>query len=483
MTSKYKPSSEISCRICNLSFSGKKLTNHILKEHSLSSKEYTIKYIYGGNAPKCPICETEPRYSALSFKKYCIEHSCVAETEGGKVGGKAEAWNKGKTKETDERVAQAAELVSGEKNPFYGKEHSNIICEQIGKKLRLKIDDLRTRISLRKSEFELVTPLEEYKSKQKTYLEFKCVFCGTFQKKSLSAFERGSRCYICHPENKSNWELEVLEYVRRKFPDAISGDRKILSGKEIDVYVPSRKVGIECHGLYWHSESSARNINKNSSKDKLEACESFGVKLFQFFYDEWRDKRKICESMIDHRLGVSKNAVGARKLELVELSTKQQREFFNASHIAGYTPSHVSFGLSDKNGVVYAALSLRLPMQSKKYKDCYEISRFSTLPGWSVVGGLQRLMKKAVTYSESSSKDLMTYVDRRFGDGHGYLSCGFELIGETGIDYWYTDNSVRYNRFKYRAKDGVPESEVARLAGVTRIYGCGSLIMKRICVT
>jgi hypothetical protein len=71
----------------------------------------------------------------------------------------------------------------------------------------------------------------------------------------------------------------------------------------------------------------------------------------------------------------------------------------------------------------------------------------------------------------------MTYVDRRIGTGKGYLSAGFELVGSTGPDYWYTDNELRYDRFKFRASDGKSEKQVAFSAGVSRIYGCGSSIM------
>lgn len=174
---------------------------------------------------------------------------------------------------------------------------------------------------------------------------------------------------------------------------------------------------------------------------------------------------------------MTKNKIGARKLEVVILDTSEQRLFFDNSHIAGYTPSRVTFGLKDKTGLILAALSLRIPRQ-KKYLDSYEIARFSTAPNWSVSGGLDKLMKRAIEYCKLNNiQSIMTYVDRRFGRGHGYKICGFKLVGETGVDYWYTDNVFRYDRLKFKASNNSSEKEVAKRSRVSRIFGAGSLIM------
>jgi hypothetical protein len=48
------------------------------------------------------------------------------------------------------------------------------------------------------------------------------------------------------------------------------------------------------------------------------------------------------------------------------------------------------------------------------------------------------------------------------------------------IDYWYTDNVLRYDRFKYRAHDSKSEKQIALEASVSKIWGCGSFVFKRI---
>ena len=32
-----------------------------------------------------------------------------------------------------------------------------------------------------------------------------------------------------------------------------SNNRSILNGKELDIYIPSKNIAIECNGVYWHS--------------------------------------------------------------------------------------------------------------------------------------------------------------------------------------------------------------------------------------
>ncbi len=46
----------------------------------------------------------------------------------------------------------------------------------------------------------------------------------------------------------------------------------------------------------------------------------------------------------------------------------------------------------------------------------------------------------------------------------------------TGIDYWYTDCTERFDRFAFRATAGKSEREIAIERNVTKIYGAGSYI-------
>ena len=476
------------CKLCDhVEEDLKKLSNHIRMEHGLSSEQYTIKVLYKGVRPTCAECGGFVRYVAFSFKKYCKDHSRLAMKEGGEIGGKAESWNRGKTKDTDERIALQAAKMVGESNHFYGRQHTPETLRKISQSKTLETISIEERILQRSGEFSVVTPLEDYVSRQRQYLLFKCTKCGEVQPKTLQAFERGSRCYKCYPLGKSNWELSVYDYVKSLSSDAVSGDKRVISPKEIDIYVPSRKFGIECHGLYWHSEAGkpAEEFDKNCHANKFELARGAGIDLLQVFEDEWRDRRPIVESMIQYRLGVASQRCRTWSTVVVELSASQQRQFFNDTHISGYTPARVSWGLQDRSGLIVAAISLRRPRHSEKYSDFIEVARFSLARGFSVPGALSRLIKRSRQWSIGEGfSGIMTYVDRRIGSGSGYLAAGFQIEGSTGPDYWYTDSEHRYDRFKFRSQGETTERQLARSAGVSRIYGCGSLVMTmQICGT
>lgn len=476
----------MNCALCDFNHEDmKRFSDHIRTRHELSSEQYTIKVLYDGVRPLCNECGKATRYISLSFKKYCKEHARLAMSVAGKIGGKAEAWNRGKTKDDDERIAKQSAVVSGSRNHFFGKHHSQETIQKISTSKLLLSSSIEERLSARSSEFTLITDITEYRSRQTQYLKFKCVVCGEEQSKTLQAFERGSRCYVCYPVSKSNWELSVFQYIRSIAQDAISGDNNVISPKEIDVYVPSRKFGVECHGLYWHSEASRPGeiADKTRHSKKFHLAKDVGVRLLQLFEDEWRDKRKICESMIRHRLGLDTIRCKTWSTSIIQLDAATERLFFNNTHISGYTHSKICWGLRDRNGQLVAALSIRVPRHKTKYLSSMEVARFSTIADTSVPGGLSKLLKKAISWcAKNDYSSIMTYVDKRIGDGKGYISAGFIQIGETESDYWYTDNELRYDRFKFRAKDGKSEKEIAKESRMSKIWGCGSQIFTISCM-
>ena len=75
-----------------------------------------------------------------------------------------------------------------------------------------------------------------------------------------------------------------------KSEEIIRHDRKILDGREIDIYIPSKKVGIEYNGLKWHSEEFNKDFSYHLSK--TEKAYKNGVKLIQIFEDEYLNHKK-----------------------------------------------------------------------------------------------------------------------------------------------------------------------------------------------
>lgn len=454
--------------------SGKGLSNHLKRCHKVDSISYTIKHFHNGARPTCKKCGQETRYVSFTFKNYCQLCAVDAMKEGGARGGKRPAWNKNKTAENDSRIAEQSKKMIGQDNPFYGKKHSDQSKLKISKSKRLDKHNIDDRINLRKDEFDCLTPTGDYFNRQNQYLKFKCKVCDYVQEKTLQSFERGSLCDNCYPLSTSKWQLDIENWLSNFEINIKREDRTIISPKEIDIFLPDHKIGIECHGLYYHSAAKQDN-NPKLHMQKANLAADAGINLLQIFYDEWIEKNEIIKGMILHRLGKKQKIVGARKCKVVVLNAKQQRTFFDSSHLSGYAPSKIAWGLVYNEEIV-AALSIRTPRQ-KKWLERFEVSRFAVKPGYSVPGCLSKLVKQSIEYSKKNKiKGIMTYVDKRVGQGKSYISAGFKKIGETGPDYWYTDFRSRYDRFKFRAKNGMPEADVAREAKCYKIWGAGSLI-------
>lgn len=453
---------------------GKTLSNHVKKIHKITVEDYTTKHHYGGTRPQCPQCGSLTRYTAFTFKKYCQECATTAMKEGGARGGKAESWNKGKTAKDDIRVKEQSDKLKGDQNPFYGKQHSDLSRFKMSIARRLRSETIEMRIAERSAHFDLLTPIEEYISRQKQYLQFKCKTCGAVQEKTLQSFERGSLCEVCYPLTASQWQIEVEEWIKSQGFVTVRGDRTVIAPKEIDILIPDKTLGIECHGLYYHSEAKGV-LNPKAHAQKAEIAEKAGIRLLQIFQDEWRDRQNIVKGMILHRLGMEQHVVGARKCKVVSLSAKEQRLFFESSHLSGYASGQAAWAL-ETEGLIVACLSVRMPRQ-KKWCDRLEVSRFAVLPGWSIPGSLSRLTNQALSYAkERGFAGIMTYVDKRVGSGAGYNTAGFHRIGETGPDYWYTDLTCRYDRFLFRAQDDKSEKQIAAEKKCHKIWGAGSYI-------
>lgn len=463
------------CQICNFQGEGKIFSNHLQSIHKISSIKYTVDYLYGGIQPQCENCGKETRYVAFSFKRFCKNCALVASSIAGSKGGKASAWNKGKTKKTDVRLLNQSEKMRGANNPFFGKSHTEDTINKMRFSKIVSGADFESRILEREKDFDLITNYEEYFSRQKQYLEFRCKKCETITKKTLQAFERGSSCPTCNPVGTSQAEKEIGTFIQSLGLEVEYNNRSILSPKEIDIYVPAKKFAIEHNGLYFHSIINRGIRDRHYYLNKKKNAKLLGINLIHIFSDEWIRKREICKSMIKNRLGLIDKKIFARKCELREVTAKEAKSFFESNHISGYVPSLVRFGLYYENELVLC-LSLRKPRQ-KKYKGLIEISRFASKINTNVVGGLTKLLKKSESWTKSENLEgILTYADLRFGNGDGYVEAGFVFKKETGPDYWYSDGQSRFDRFKFRSANGKTEKDIVLENNLFKINGCGSNI-------
>lgn len=377
------------------------------------------------------------------------------------MSGELQPWSKGLSKETDDRIKAMAEKVS----LTLKQEH---LKERLSTLKRLSQDDIKTRVE-QSGKLTLVSGLDQYVSDASPVLVVKCNMCGTEFIGTLRHLQYG-RCFKCDPGG-SIAQHQIADFIKSLNVKVVINDRSTIKPNELDIWIPEKHFAIEYNGLYWHSE-----MYKSASYHNLKSqtCAAQGISLLHVFEDEWREKRHIVESMIQHKLGITSTKVYARNCEVIELDNYVKRKFFTDNHIDGDTTSTFTLGLLHADSVV-AAISIRHPFH-KKHGHLLEVARFCSAHNTSVPGSLSRLIKHVTRLMSNMPYDgLISYVDTRLGGaGTGYVHAGFKHTGITPPRFWWTDNQKRYNRFKFRAKldEGKTEVQVAEEAGVVKIWGC-----------
>lgn len=247
----------------------------------------------------------------------------------------------------------------------------------------------------------------------------------------------------------SQGQKEMYDFVLSLCPDTVLNDRTALeNGAELDIYVPSKKLGIEYNGLYWHSEA-ADGWKTRKHLYKKKKCENAGINLLAIYEDEWEDpvKKELIKSMIKNRIGLNDQvSIGARKLHLTYFDKNLQfEEFFDKNHLDGHKRSSYAWALVDDNKEIIMCASFGNNRQGD-----LEINRMATKQGFQVPGGASRLLSKI-------DRDLYSFSNNRLSDGNVYKQLGFkpEKMSDQP-SYWYTDGAVRIWRFKCK-RNNSPE--------------------------
>lgn len=358
----------------------------------------------------------------------------------------------------------------------YGVEHSSYNKETIQK--RKSTFSKKTFNDLKR--FKNIKPLFEQsdwaeKSGKYSKFNWECLECGTTFS-DYYANGRLPRCQNCYPKNQptSKYEDEIVDFLYTiNVTNIQRNKRDILEKKEIDIYLPDYKLGIEFNGLYWHSET---NSDKKYHLNKTLECEKLGITLLHIFEDEWIEKKNIVKNIIKARLGLFDYKVYARKCALKEVDN--QKEFLQEYHIQGYIPAKINIGLYYNNDLI-SLLTFGKSRFNKGYD--WEILRYVNKSGYSIVGGFAKMLKY---FRGKYLGSIITYSDRRYFDGGVYLNNGFKKLNPSNPNYYYTDYKSRYSRQqfqKHKLKDKIElfnedftEWENMQMNGWDRIWDCGN---------
>ena len=341
-----------------------------------------------------------------------------------------------------------------------------VVCKICGKKLRRISNEHLLKHGITKKEY-----VDKYGSSD--------MVCKEFNEFLVKQMETINSEMTHNFSSKS--EEEIVDWLKSLNVEPHK-DRRILNGKELDIYIPSKNLAIEYNGNLWHSEFFGGK-DKSYHLNKLEECNKKGVELIQIFEDEYMLHKDIVLSKIKHilRLNYDSRKIQGRKCVIEIIDKSLGDDFLNKNHIQGTTNCSVMFGAFYCNELVAVMSFLN------ENNGNWNLVRYANKLDVRCQGVASKMFSCFV--KRYNPKTVRSFADRRWtvdGLSNLYTNLGFKLAEALKPDYRYYNSSVdRYKRFhkfgfkkeqlisKYGFDQGMTELEMARELGYDRIWDCG----------
>lgn len=325
--------------------------------------------------------------------------------------------------------------------------------------------------------------IEKIKSgifKRDDLMHIKCKKHGEFTQ-TFFDHRNGSGCRKCGIENRpitnvSKAEKEIVEFIKSIYAgEIITNDRKILNGKEVDIYIPGLNLAFEYDGVFWHN-----NVNNSY---KFEECKKQGIRLIRITESEWVTKNNKIKNFIKSSFGCFEKKLYARKCEIKEIDNKTYKQFCEENHLQGYSAASIKVGLFYKNELVQV-MSFSKPRFNKEIE--WELVRECSKAGYSIIGGKGKLLKFFERIYKP--KSLISYCEKDKFSGKSYYKNGFRLDKESqpSYNYFYKHDLTPLSRLKFQKHklkevlenfdENLTEWENMRNNGYMRLFDYGNYV-------
>lgn len=218
--------------------------------------------------------------------------------------------------------------------------------------------------------------------------------------------------------------------------------------------------------LIFHCISLGFEVNQPLFFQEL--CNFFAkkkIKIIHLWEDVWLSKQNIVKSRILSLLGKSET-IPARLTQVRRIDKPTLDNFLTVNHLQGTVGAKLKYGLFlperyfrviDTNTTNQSIMQMlnhskellvavasfsnakKIVREGKEFRS-YELIRFANLKGFTIVGGLNKLLKNFI--HEQNPDDIMTYADSDWSDGSNYEKIGFERIEQTPPLAFSIDNQT-----------------------------------------
>lgn len=287
----------------------------------------------------------------------------------------------------------------------------------------------------------------------------------------------------------SSNELELYNYIQALNPALVCKKTRILDGKEIDMYFPDIKLGIEYNGSAFHASLNGvyENKPKEYHRNKFLSAKNLGIRLLTIFDVDWEiNKDKIMSLIRDIIIPCTK--IYARKCIIKAINKEEANIFYNQYHLQnGFRLNEINYGLYYNNELL-SVMSFGNVRMKHSEPDCYELHRYCVKNGYKIIGGAERLFKHFI--KEYNPKYIKTYSSNDMFDGNIYQKLGFKYIKQADLPYYWYKNGLGLPREKCQpcklqktfpdlyneAPNRGKEDYIMQKRGFCKVYRCGNTI-------
>ena len=260
----------------------------------------------------------------------------------------------------------------------------------------------------------------------------------------------------------SKMEQEVLDFIHQldNTIEVKIHDRTVIYPKELDLYLPKYKLGIECNPTITHNSTyvlgnalGGLNVPPtplNYHAIKTDMCQQKGIQLFHIFGYEWTNHKQVILSMIRNLLNKNIHKYYARNLSLKEVSYNDSILFLDANHRQGSAMSSIRLGLYEGNELIslmtFGKVRTTIGDLKSRNRGTVELIRFCNKLNTTVVGGASKLFKYFV--SNYSFDKVISFSDKAHTKGNLYTILGFHFVHSSEPGYVWVNlaTNLYFNR-------------------------------------
>ena len=392
---------------------------------------------------------------------------------------------KGKTSKTLEREKRFLDLLKSgfsinkaKKEVNFNPKKANELAASLS--VFPKTKDNNYRIGLEEAQKKTKPYIRVSKSVKKNKrrcFEVICTRCNHISIKETPYLHTG----CCNCEKPTITQNAISDWIKNQELEVIKNTRKIIPPKELDIFIPSLKLGIEYCGLYWHSEDAGKNRSYHYSK--LKDANKEGIRLITIFEDEWISRQDQVKNFLLSIMNKNEHKIFGRKTVVKTIEKDIANNFYDQNHIQGRPGlSILHLGLFTTEGdKLVGCMSFGPHHRGGKNTECI-LNRLAFLHNHTVYGGASKLLSYAISALKLRGfSKIISWSDNRWSEGNVYNKLGFKLDQELGPDYSYvTARGTRVSKQSCQKKHllkkgavGDTELEMAKSLGYSRIWDCG----------